>query len=79
MVEAISYALNQWEALNIYTCNGSLAINKTLLNGWPNWLIFGSNQGGKSLAILSSFTATYQQFGINPWIYLRDKLTQLAH
>jgi len=37
------------------------------------------NQGEKSLAILSSFTATCQQFGINPWIYLRDTPDQIAH
>jgi hypothetical protein len=29
------------------------------------WLFFDSDQGGKSLAILSNFTATCQQFGIN--------------
>ncbi len=37
----------------------------------------GSDQGGKSLAILSNFIATYQQFRINPWTYLRDTLTKL--
>ena len=36
-----------------------------------------SNQSGKPLDLLSSFTATCQQFGINPWIYLRDTLTKL--
>jgi len=35
------------------------------------------NQGRKMLAILSSVTATCQQFGINLWAYLRDTLTKL--
>jgi len=30
------------------------------------------------LALWPSFTAAYQQFGINPWIYLRDTLTKLT-
>jgi hypothetical protein len=57
--------LNQWEALNIYTCDGNLAIDNNIAEravkpfaiGRKNWLFFGSDQGGKSLAILSSFTA----------------------
>ena len=70
---------------NIYTCDGNLAIDNNITEravkpfaiGRKNWLFFGSDQGGKSLAILSSFTATCQQFGINPWTYLRDTLTKL--
>ena len=85
MAEAINYSLNQWEALKIYTCDGNLAIDNNIAEraikpfaiGRKNWLFFGSDQGGKSLAILSSFTATCQQFGINPWTYLRDTLTKL--
>ena len=85
MAEAINYTLNQWEALNIYTCDGNLAIDNNIAEravkpfaiGRKNWLFFNSDQCGKSLAILSSFTATCQQFGINPWTYLRDNLTKL--
>ncbi|WP_083842824.1 transposase domain-containing protein [Schlesneria paludicola] len=29
------------------------------------------------MAILSSFTATCHQFGINPWIWLKDILNRL--
>jgi len=85
MAEAINYSLNQWAALNTYTCDGNLSIDnntaeraiKPFAIGRKNWLFFGSDQGGKALAILSSFTATCQQFGINPWTYLRDTLTKL--
>jgi len=41
------------------------------------WLFFDSDQGGKSLAILSSLTATCQQFRINPWAYLLDTMIKL--
>ena len=30
MAEAINYTLNQWEALNIYTCDGNLAIENNI-------------------------------------------------
>jgi hypothetical protein len=49
----------------------------TLKEGHTIWLFFGSDRGGRTLAILSSFTATCQQFGINPWTWLKDTLTQL--
>ena len=86
LAKAINYTLNHWEALNTYTRDGNLASDnntakrtvKSFAIGRKNWLFFGSDQGGKSPAILSSFTATCQQFNINPWTYLRDTLTRLS-
>jgi transposase len=83
--EAITYTRNQWAALNVYTTNGALAIDNNVAEravkpfaiGRKNWLFFGSDDGGRRLAILSSFTATCQQFGINPWAWLKDTLTRL--
>jgi transposase len=83
--EAITYARNQWDALNVYVTNGALAIDNNVAEravkpfaiGRKNWLFFGSDDGGRRLAILSSFTATCQQFGINPWTWLKDSLTRL--
>ena len=71
--------------LNTYTCGGDLAIDnnnakravKPFAIGKKNWLLFGSDQDTKSLAILLSLTATCQQIKINPWTYLRDTLTKL--
>ena len=85
MGEAITYTVNQWSALNVYTRDGNLAIDnnraeravKPFAIGRKNWLFFGSDRGGRTLAILASFTATCEQFGINPWTYLRDTLTHL--
>ena len=45
--------------------------------GRKNWLFFGNDHGGRRLATLASFTATCQQFGLNPWTWLRETLTHL--
>jgi transposase len=83
--EAITYARNQWAALNVYVTDGALAMDNNLAEravkpfaiGRKNWLFFGSDDGGRRLAILSSFTATCQQFGVNPWTWLKDTLKRL--
>jgi len=45
--------------------------------GRENWLFFGSDDGGRRLAILSSFTETCRQFGVNPWTWLKETLEHL--
>ena len=83
--EAVTYARNQWAGLNVYVTDGALAMDNNLAEravkpyaiGRKNWLFFGSDDGGRRLAILSSFTATCQQFGVNPWIWLQQTLTRL--
>jgi transposase len=83
--EAVTYARNQWAALNVYVTDGALAMDNNLAEravkpfaiGRKNWLFFGSDDGGRRLAILSSFTATCQQFGVNPWTWLKETLTRL--
>lgn len=83
--EAVTYARNQWAALNVYVTDGALAMDNNLAEravkpfaiGRKNWLFFGNDDGGRRLAILSSFTATCQQFGVNPWTWLKDTLTRL--
>jgi transposase len=83
--EAVTYARNQWAALTAYATDGDLAIDNNIAEravkpfaiGRKNWLFFGSDRGGQTLAVLSSFTATCQQFGLNPWAWLTDSLTRL--
>ena len=83
--EAVTYARNQWAALNVYVTDGHLAIDnnraeraiKPFALGRKNWLFFGSDDGGRRLATLASFTATCQQFALNPWTWLKDTLTIL--
>jgi len=82
---AINYVLNQWQALNIYTSDGDLDIDnnssertlKLIGMGRANWLFVGSDNGGKTAAVLFSFTATCKLLGINTFDYLRDVLQRL--
>src|SRR5262249_30203757 len=85
MGEAISYALNNWEALRRYTEAGFLAIDnnaaeremKWIAIGRKNWLTVGSPRGGQTAAVLFSFTSTCQRLGVEPWRHLRDVLERL--
>lgn len=85
IADAFTYALNQWAALSVYVTDGDLAIDnnaaeraiKPFTIGRKNWMFFGSDRGGQTLATLASFTATCELFKINPWIWLRDTLTRL--
>jgi transposase len=83
--EAVTYALNQWEALCRYTTAGFLAIDnncaeremKRIAIGRKNWLFVGSSAGGTTAAILFTFTSTCHRLGVEPWAYLKDVLTRL--
>jgi transposase len=85
MGEAISYALNNWDALRRYTEAGFLTIDnnvseremKKIAIGRKNWLSIGSPRGGQTAAVLFSFTSTCQRLGVEPWAYLQDVLTRL--
>lgn len=82
---AINYVLNQWEALNRYTTNGDLHIDNNLSErtlkligmGRANWLFVGSDNGGRTAAVLFSFTATCKHLGIDAFAYLRDVFDRL--
>jgi transposase len=85
MAEGIGYALNNWTALIRYTEAGFLSIDnnvaeremKRIAIGRKNWLFVGSEQGGRTAAVLFSFTSTCHRLGIEPWAYLQDVLTRL--
>jgi len=84
--EAITYALNQWDALAVYTTDGDLAIDnnaaenalRRIALGRKNWLFAGSDNGGRTAAILFSLLATCQRHEVEPLSYLRDVLTRIA-
>jgi transposase len=86
MGQAITYALNQWEALCVYATNGRLAIDNNAAEnalrrvaiGRKNWLFCGSDNGGHTAAILFSLIATCQRHKVEPFAYLRDVLTRIA-
>jgi hypothetical protein len=83
--QAITYALNQWEALGAYASDGDLAIDNNAAEnalrcvavGRNNWLFCGSDTGGETAAILFSIMATCRRQDIDPFAYLRDVLTRL--
>jgi len=85
MAAAITYVLNQWEALNHYTTDGDLHIDNNVSErtlkliglGRDNWLFLGSDQGGQTAAVLFSFTATCKLLSIDTFAYLRDVLERL--
>jgi transposase len=79
---AINYLLNQWQALNRYTTDGDLHIDNNISErtlkligmGRINWLFLGSDNGGKTAAVLFSFTATCKHLRIDTFAYLRSVL-----
>jgi len=86
MGQAITYALNQWDALKVYTTNGALNIDnnaaenalRRIAVGRKAWLFCGSDNGGRTAAILFSLIATCQRHNVDPFAYLRDVLTRIA-
>jgi transposase len=46
--------------------------------GRRNWTFFGSDNGGKTAAVLTSFMASCQRLKIDPWANLRDTLERIA-
>jgi len=85
MGQAFTYALNQWEALNVYTTDGDLNIDNNAAEnalrrvalGRKNWLFCGSDNGGATAAVLFSLIATCRRHKVDPFAYLRDVLTRI--
>ena len=85
LAEALGYVRNQWRALNVYVTDGDLSIDNNVAEralrgtaiGRKNWLFFGSETGGRTAAILTSFTATCRRLDINPWLYLKNVLSRI--
>ncbi len=83
--KAITYALNQWEALTVYLEDGILCIDNNLAErvvkmvalGRKNWLFAGSDAGAERAAILYSLIASCKLCKIDPFVYLRDVLDRI--
>lgn len=86
MGEAITYVLNQWDALCRYTEQGYLNIDnnaaeralKRVAIGRKNWLFAGHDDAGRSHATLYTLIASAQRHGIDPHAYLRSVLAKIA-
>jgi hypothetical protein len=86
MGQAITYVLNQWEALNRYLEDGRLEMTnnaaeravKPFAIGRKNWLFFQREGGGRTASILMSLLMTAKAAGINLNDYFRDILLRIA-
>ncbi len=86
MGEAIGYCLGNRAALTEYVNDGDLdpdnnaaenAIRPIVL-GRKNWLFAGSDNGGRTGAMLASLVASCKRHGVDPFAYLKDVLTRIA-
>ena len=83
--QAISYAMGQWTDLQMYLYNGSIEIDNNLVEnairptklGAKNWLFFGSEESGKTSAILFTLVESAKRHGLNPYNYLLELLNGL--
>jgi len=84
--QAINYALNGWEALCRYTTDGEFSIDNNIAEnlmrpialGRKNWLFFGSDNGGRTAAILFTITQSAQRHGLNVFNYLKDIIARIS-
>jgi transposase len=83
--EAITYTLNQWESLCLFTSDGDIPIDNNRTEhalrqqvlGRVNWLFVGSDKGGETAAVLYTLVASCKRLRIDPFAYLRDVFTRL--
>jgi transposase len=83
---AVRYTLKNWNALTRYCKDGDLAIDNNATErairgiavGRNNWVFFGSDEGGKTAAVLRSFVASCQRVGVDPFAWLKDILSRIA-
>jgi hypothetical protein len=83
--QATAYAQRQWPALIRFTEHGFLNIDnnaseralRAIAVGRKNWLFAGSDQGGRTAAVLYTMTQTCKQHHIDPFVYLRDVFSRL--
>lgn len=84
--QAIACALSNWKALVRYCEDGDLEIDNNgaerslrgVAVGRKNWMFLGSDQGGRTAAVLTSLIATAKRLGIDPFAYLRDILERIS-
>jgi transposase len=84
--QAIAYALKNWTALTRYCSDGDLLIDnngterslRSFAVGRNNWTFFGSDNGGKTAAVLRSFVTSCELTRIDPFAWFRDVLGRIA-
>jgi transposase len=85
MADAVNYALNQWQAMTIFLADASVPLDnnlseremKRVVINRKNSLFVGNERGGRTMAILSSFTSTCRRLGIDSQLYMTQLITNL--
>jgi len=85
MAEAVNYALGHWEELNVFLADGAIEIDnnvseremKRVVLNRKNSLFVGNARGGRTAAILSSFTSSCRRHDVDPQLYLTQLLVNL--
>ena len=83
---AIRYALSRWRALTRYLDDGRIEMDnsaaeralRTVALGRKNFLFCGSDAGGERAAAIYSLLGTAKLNGLDPELYLRRVLEQIA-
>lgn len=85
MADAVNYALNQWQAMTIFLDDAAVPLDnnlseremKRVVLNRKNSLFVGNERGGRTAAILSSFTSTCRRLSIDPQLYLTQLITNM--
>jgi hypothetical protein len=85
MADAVNYALNQWDELNVFCSDGAVPIDnnvseremKRIILNRKNSLFVGNPRGGRTAAILASLTSTCRRHEVDPQLYLTQLLMNL--
>jgi len=86
LAQAVTYALNQWQALCRYTEDGRLTIDNNVSErrlrdqaiGRKNWMFLGSVAAGPRAAVICTILAGAKRHRLEAWAYLRDVILQLS-
>jgi transposase len=84
--QAVAYTLKNWTALTRYCSDGDLLIDnnaterslRSFAVGRNNWTFFGSDNGGKTAAVLRSFISSCELAKADPFAWFRDVLGRIA-
>jgi transposase len=84
--QAVAYTLKNWTALTRYCSDGDLLIDnngterslRSFAVGRNNWTFFGSDNGGRTAAVLRSFVTSCELVRIDPFAWFRDVLGRIA-
>ena len=85
IVGAIKYCLRNWDALCCFTTDGNIPIDNNRTErtlraqaiGRKNWMFLGSDNGGRTAAVLYSFVASAKRQHLDSEAYLADVLRRL--